>query len=376
MIGARSANLSVAVRPLPGRRRLTPLRVATVALAGLLLVVPLPAAWVERVYSSAAYLEWQRRLTMLANLVPIAWFDVLIVVCIGAIAWTWTRRLRTGRRTRARWRAIALGGADSLVIVSLLYLWFICGWGLNYRREPLSARLDFDRQRVTRETVGESARRAVDELNRLYPLTTAQPWATLDDLPHALDPPFAEVQRALGQSVIAVGGRPKATVLGVYFRWAAIDGMTDPFFLETLVNQEVLPVERPFIVAHEWGHLAGYAHEAEANYLGWLICQAGPPQAQYSGWLALYWHLVGSLPASERRALDAGLQVGPREDLRAIAERYYRSTPRVRVTAWAVYDRFLKANRVAEGVASYDGVVALLVGTRYSGAWQPALRPR
>jgi hypothetical protein len=351
-------------------------RLAIVFLAAALLVLPLPSAWVEQLYSSRIYLTLQRGLTSLANHAPIAWFDLLIVISLGWLLWRWSCRLRGRSRRLAgdRWRAIGLGCLDSIVVASLLYVWFVSTWGLNYRREPLHTRLDFDRARVTRESVGETARQAVDELNRLYPLATAQPWLGLDDLRASLDGPFATVQRALGQQTVAVGGRPKATLLGPYFRWAAIDGMTDPFFLETLVNQEVLPVERPFIVAHEWGHLAGYAHEAEANYLGWLICQAGPAQAQYSGWLALYWHLVNSLPADQRRALDSRLAAGPRDDLRAIAQRYYKSEPKVRVTAWAVYDRFLKANRVAEGIASYDGVVALLVGTRYSSAWSPVLR--
>jgi hypothetical protein len=40
--------------------------------------------------------------------------------------------------------------------------------------------------------------------------------------------------------------------------------------------------------------------------------------------------------------------------------------------AWGLYDRFLKANRVPEGVASYSGVVTLVLGTRFSPDWIPA----
>jgi hypothetical protein len=32
--------------------------------------------------------------------------------------------------------------------------------------------------------------------------------------------------------------------------------------------------------------------------------------------------------------------------------------------AWRVYDRYLKANRIEEGAASYAQVVRLLLGTR------------
>ena len=51
--------------------------------------------------------------------------------------------------------------------------------------------------------------------------------------------------------------------------------MTDPFFLETLLAPDLLDVERPFVIAHEWGHLAGYADESEANFIAWLACRRG-----------------------------------------------------------------------------------------------------
>ena len=70
-------------------------------------------------------------------------------------------------------------------------------------------------------------------------------------------------------------GRPEATLLGGYFHQAAIAGMTDPFFLETLIAPDLLDVERPFVIAHEWAHLAGYADESEANFVAWLTCRRG-----------------------------------------------------------------------------------------------------
>src|SRR4029453_11079431 len=147
------------------------------------------------------------------------------------------------------------------------------------------------------------ARTAVREMNRLHPLAHGRPWPHSDALVLSLGGAFAEAQRSLGQARAAVPGRPKSTMLQPYFRWAAIDGMTDPFFLETLVNRDALAIERPFVVAHEWSHLAGYAQEAEANFLGWAICQRADTQAQYSGWLSLYWHLVGSLPSADLRRI-------------------------------------------------------------------------
>jgi hypothetical protein len=66
----------------------------------------------------------------------------------------------------------------------------------------------------------------------------------------------------------------------VYFKAAGVEGMTDPFFLETLVAGDLLPFERPFVIAHEWSHLAGFANEGEANFLGWLTCMKGSEDAR------------------------------------------------------------------------------------------------
>ena len=65
-----------------------------------------------------------------------------------------------------------------------------------------------------------------------------------------------------------------------------------------------------------------------------------------------------------------------RADLRAISERIRRyAIPVASRAGYALYDRFLKANRVEAGVRSYGEVVRLLLGTRFSEDGAPVLRP-
>jgi hypothetical protein len=173
--------------------------------------------------------------------------------------------------------------------------------------------------------------------------------------------------RALGADRVVAPARPKHTLLDWYFRRALVDGMTDPFFLETLVASDLLPFERPFVTAHEWAHLAGYSNEGEANFVGWLACLRGSEPHQYSGWLFLYSEAAGTLPRSDRMELAKRLDPGPLADLRAISARAARNVnPRVSAAGWRVYNRYLKANRVESGTASYAEVVRLILGTRFS----------
>jgi hypothetical protein len=249
------------------------------------------------------------------------------------------------------------------------YVLFLTCWGVNYRRVPLEDKLEFDAARITREAAMALGQEAVGRFNEAFEEAHAN-----DPDPMVLSASFADAQRLLGARTIAQTGNPKRSLLGLYFRWAAIDGMTDPFFLEVILNPDVLPFERPFVVAHEWAHLAGYADESEANFVAWLTCTRADAPARYSGWLALYAHVSNGLPREDRRDLAGLIGPGPREDLAAINARLLRSAPVVRRAARDVYDSYLKANRVERGIASYDAVVRLALGARFEEEWKPKMR--
>jgi hypothetical protein len=323
--------------------------------------VPLPAGPVERWYATGIYPRIQRLLTRFSNLVPFSLFDVLCVAATVAVALLLYRSVRSGG-----WRRGLLRTSRAVVVgAAAVYLVFLFTWGLNYRRVPLIEKLAFDPARTTPAAVEELAAKIVDSLNRLY----AGAHRTPTDLA-ALARAFQSAQDAIGGPHI-VPGRPKQTLLGAYFHNTAVAGMTDPFLLETLVAPDLLDVERPFVIAHEWGHLAGYADEAEANFIAWLTCMRGDDRAQYSAWLGLFGHA----PSRDRRVLKR-LDVGPRIDIFAIGARY-NATPRLlRLAAREGYDKYLKANRVAKGVESYDAVVQLIVGTAFDSSGNPVLRPR
>ena len=330
--------------------------------------VPLPATLVERVYSDGFYRAVQPAVTSFSNRLPFAMLDAGLALMVALWVALAARDFMQLHPRRGAARSVAV---RSVAWAAAAYLLFLAAWGFNYRRVRLTDALHFDQTRVTAAAVHAAAAVAVDQLNALYPSNAA-------DQLGAPSPDAAllqAMQRALadiGHHHRLVGGRPKRTLLDPYFRRAGVDGMTDPFFLETLVSTDVLPFERPFVVAHEWAHLAGIADEGEANFVGWLACLRAPPPARYSAWLFLYRELAQSLPADARATLASALAPGPRADLRAIRDRIAAHVnPRVAAAGWSVYDSYLKANRVEAGAASYGEVVRLVVGTRLPSGWEP-----
>jgi len=338
------------------------MRLLLIGLAATLAVVPTPTAWVEALYSRQLYLLSQNLLTPISSLTGVALFDLLLAAAVVALPWWWVRALRRAAPD-GRWRAVGQMSLNTVAIAAATYLVFLLIWGLNYRREPLTAKLDYQPDRVSSRALAGLANEAVERLNTLHPQAHAQPWSDLDELPARLGPAFEQVQRDLGVSRTAVTGLPKPTLLTPYFKRAGVDGMINPFSLEVLVNSTVLPFERPFVVAHEWAHLAGYANESEASFVGWLTCLSGDAGSRYSAWVFLFPHLLRHLGREQRDRLWQEIDAGPMEDFRAVSDRVSQAVPLVRNGANRVYDRYLRANRVDDGIASYGAVVDLVLGS-------------
>jgi hypothetical protein len=316
---------------------------------------------VERWYSNGVYALIQPAVTFASNVIPFSLLDALAVALPILFLLSARADLRFGRwwssTARILWRA-ALWGMRG-------YLIFLVMWGLNYQRQRLADRLPFDQTAVTEAAATRLAALSVDRLNALHAPAHAEGWLAGGTIDPALAGAFDHVTRELGARHRVVAGRPKRTLLDWYFRRAGVAGMTNPFFLETLVSGDLLPFERPFVIAHEWSHLAGLADEGEANAAGWWTCLRGSPGDQYSGWLFMYGETLRALPSRDRTALAARLSSGPRADLRAVRERFARHvSPRLSAAGWRVYDSYLRANRVEAGTASYDEALRLALGLR------------
>jgi len=342
-------------------------RIALVVSAALAALVPVPAPVVERAYSEGLYPPLQRLLTTTSNFTPLPVLDVLIaVVMAGFLALAWR-----DARSSAGWvRTLLRVVVRALIVGSAAYIAFAVAWGFNYRRIPLVEALPFEGERVTAGAAQRAASMAVERVNALHDAAHAAGFPSADQIDDRLVDGLRRAVGELGRGASIVPARPKRTLLDWYFRTAGVEGLTDPFFLETLISTDVLPFERPFVIAHEWSHLAGFADEGDANFVGWLACLRATPSAQYSGWLFLYSEIAQSIGREAAMAIARQLAPGPRADLLAIRERIVRHVnPRVASAGWRAYDAYLKANRIEAGKASYAQVVRLALGVRLpSGA--------
>lgn len=345
-----------------------------VAVAVACGIAPLPPEIVERWFSTGIYPHIQHIITPISNRLPFAVFDALAVAAVVSVIVGCVRGVARARAERRVAPVFAVLGQIT-VAAAVVYLVFLGLWGFNYRRVSMRDRLDVQPGQPPPDAVVTLGSEAATSLNTLYADAHAQGWGEPQWRDESLRRAFIEAQRSLSDAPPAVPGRLKQTIFGPYFRWTNVDGMVDPFALEVLANPDLLPWERPFVAAHEWSHLAGYADESEANFVGWLTClHAGAP-AQYSGWLYLFWEISGELNRRDRQRVFEQLADGPRRDVNAIVARLRRGQiPVLQNTSWALYDSYLKANRVDEGIRSYGEVVTLILRARFAKGWTPVRR--
>jgi len=347
---------------------------ALVAAAVVCAVAPLPPRLVESLFSTRMYPAIQHIVTPASNLIPIAILDILIIGALVALIAVIGRAIAAARRER-RMAPLLVTSAHLVTAAAIVYLVFLTLWGFNYRRVRMRDRLAVQSGSPSRDAVLTLGLESVRQLNALHDTAHAEGWHGREWTDARLRAAFTDVQRMLSDAPPAEPGRLKPTLLGIYFRWTSVDGMVDPFALEVLANPDLLPFERPFVAAHEWGHLAGFADESEANFVGWLTCLRADASSQYSGWLYLYWQILGEVGASDRAQLTTAIDDGPRRDVDAIVQRLRRGQlPALRTASWAVYDKYLRANRVEEGIRSYGEVVTLILRARFDPGWVPVRR--
>ena len=183
----------------------------------------------------------------------------------------------------------------------------------------MTDRLVLDRDAASPQAILALGRMAVEQVNALHSAAHAEGWRISPWRERRLRDAYESVLARLSDAAPAVPGRLKSSLFGPYFRWTSVDGMINPFGLEAIANPDLLPFEQPFVAAHEWAHLAGYADESEASFVGFLTCIRAAAPAAYSGWLFLYWQ--DQLRSRVRRAASSrgGLDEGPRRDIAAIA---------------------------------------------------------
>jgi hypothetical protein len=334
-----------------------------VAVAVVLAIWRPPSAWIERHYVNGFYFGLDRAVRAIADPVPFAVGDLLLILAAAGLVVFWTRALRGRRDLRRR---IAFPLVRTLAAFALVYLWFLTFWGFNYDRVPVSAKVLVRASSVDTAHVDAFA----DRVARMLSANVAAAHREEKEeaaVSAALSAPFEAAIRRLGDDDDVAMPPVKPTIFNVLLGSTGDSGFMDPWTHEVNMYSGQLFFERPATFAHEWAHMAGFADESEANYIAVLTCiNSDRALARYSGWLLVWFNLGSNVHVKQRVAPQVV------RDIRAIQQRLREQVkPGIARAQQAAYDRYLKANRVSEGIDSYRYFVRWMTGATYDSTGLP-----
>ncbi len=349
-------------------RRILESAIVLAALAIATGIVAPSRATVERVYSTGVYPVVDRSVRALTDRIPFALGDGLFVALLAAFAGGLAVALARTAATRKPAPLLAFG-RRLLVCLALVYLWFLGSWGWNYLRVPVIDKLVLHTDRTNEDAVAELANRTVRELNRYAEAAhrTAYDGATTAA---KLRPTFDAVTRRLGDRTAFSPPPGKSTIFEFLMKASGSQGFTDPWTHEITLDGSTFPFERPATFAHEWGHVAGFADESEANYISVLTCTtAEDPLLRYAGWLLVWFNLPSDVHVTQRAVpqVVADIEAIRKRDLAQVK-------PVVARAQRAAYGQYLRANHVKAGYGSYRLFIRLLTAADYDASGLPAVR--
>lgn len=308
-------------------------------------------------YACRMYPAISTFLSAIASLVPFSldeWVVVLSLVLLVVFPF-WARH------RMFRWKRILGYEAECLLWI---YVWFYWGWGNNYFRDGFYQRAEVAPRAYHEAEFKQFLREYTDSLNASYCTETE---GEREDLHRHIKQLYRTVPSRFGLAVPYDFQHPKYTCFNILYSKVGVLGYMGPFFAESHVNRELLPVQYPFTYAHELSHLLGISSEAEANYWAYQICTRSHRSfVRYSGYFGILPYVIFNarmlLGESDYQAWINTLR--PEVIAQLKAERAYwdeRYSQMLGKIQSAVYEFYLKGNRISDGQKNYAEVVGMLL---------------
>ena len=328
------------------------------ALAALVFLLVLAAARnplvVEEYYSDLFYKRFARLFSSFSGLFPFSLWDVFwfsaILSFLTAIVLVFMKRVRL--------KSLLLRTGQ---IISILYVYFYISWGFNYFRPDIEKRIGLEMQQVDENLFRVMLDSAIIRVNKSY---TAVRYEDYPEIDRKIEESYANSSGILDINYPNGSRIPKKMIFSRLIAKFGISGYFGPFFNEINLNKRLLPMEYPFLLAHEKAHQFGISRESDANLAAFVVCtRSDDRRIVYSGNLALLLYFMEDAQylgdyKNYLRKLDKPVL----DEIRFRQEYYYGLQNETMEHAHEkVYDAYLKTNKVESGIENYNEVVELAV---------------
>jgi hypothetical protein len=260
-------------------------------------------------------------------------------------------------------------------VIATVYISFYVLWAFNYKAHDLSHKLDLqsvdiDTTDISNEIYLVNKKLAV--LRKNIGIDTM----ALDEKQRPIDieKKLREAEKSLlnewnqpHESTIRVRPvYPKGTLL--IFSTA---GIYIPFTFEGQYDAGLSHIQSTYVIAHEMGHGFGYTSEADCNFIALLTCMKSDNEyLQYTGLLTYWRYLMSELRDKAKYSFYFqyyNTPTGVKKDIKAIYKELDKYPDVMPILRDIIYDHYLKANGVGDGIMSYNKVIDMMFAWKHSG---------
>ena len=331
--------------------------------AFLRIIAQYPAE-IEKYYSNGLYTYVSKFLNLLFGWIPFSVGDILYAVLAIFILKNIFLAIKT-KKLHIKNTLFKIGGC-----VSVLFFLFHLNWGLNYFRQPVNKTLNFEKEKYATNDLVDFTEKLIVKINHVQLSITKNNTMVVendlnkDQIREVSYDVYKQFQEKFPQ-YSHENLKAKHSLFSLPLTYMGFAGYLNPITNEAQVNSLIPKNTYPMIVCHELAHQVGIASESEANFIGYLAStNSNDLYFNYSGYLmALRFCLyeIFQKDPAKFEALKIKMNKGILKDIQqseAFWESYQNWSEQYFKT---FYDNFLKANKQADGMKSYNKVVVLLI---------------
>ncbi len=228
-------------------------------------------------YSSSIYPIIVSTVGALFGLFPFAVGEWLLILgIIAAIALIIFAIVKIVRNRRQR-RTYALRFVASILCVSsVLITVYTLNCGINYFRDPFSAKSGLVTEKYTAQELADLCVYLVQGANTYADKVTPDSDEILTKGEENLSSDCVKAMEKLGMRYYTLSGfypQAKGIAMSEVMNYTRTLGIYDPFTVEANYNMSAPYFTTPMTVCHELSHLKGFMREDEANFIAYLACR-------------------------------------------------------------------------------------------------------
>ena len=309
---------------------------------------------VENYYSKGVYRLIANLFSKISSLVPFSLWDTFWIFAILLII----TGIFLALFHKLKWSWLVLRITQSM---ALLYVFFYLVWGFNYFRPKLESRIGWEKPKTDEAFFRSILDSMIVHTNKSYIPVSPADYPAIDQL---VEDSYLKNSSRLGINYPNGSRQPKTMLFSSFFAKSGVSGYFGPFFNEIHLNYYLLPMEYPYVLAHEKAHQFGITNEAEANLAAFIVCTTSNDQRlQYSGYVnLLVYFLSDAANLKDAREYIRKIEKPVIFDLR-FQRRHWQGLQNKMLdqVQTAANNAYLKTNHIEEGVKNYNQVVGLVI---------------